>query len=58
MLLKRNNLTIDDVEEIIVGHGPGSYTGLRVSVMVSKMLAYTKGIKLSSVSVYIFIERL
>lgn len=55
MLLKRNDLTIDDVKEIIVGRGPGSYTGLRVSVMVSKMLAYTKNIKLSSVSSLYFL---
>lgn len=55
MLLKRNNLTIDDIKEIIVGYGPGSYTGLRVSVMVSKMLAYTKKIKLSSVSSLYFL---
>src|SRR5690554_2578576 len=56
LLLKRNNLTIDDIDEIIVGHGPGSYTGLRVSVMVSKMLAYTKNIKLSSVSSLYFLS--
>lgn len=56
MLLKRNTLSIDDVKEIIVGHGPGSYTGLRVSVMVSKMIAYTKGIKLSSVSSLYFLS--
>lgn len=55
MLLKRNNLTIDDIGEIIVGHGPGSYTGLRVSVTVSKMIAYTKKIKLSSVSSLYFL---
>lgn len=56
MLLERNNLSIDDINEIIVGHGPGSYTGLRVSVMVSKMIAYTKGIKLSSVSSLYFLS--
>ena len=56
MLLKRNDLTIDNVEEIIVGCGPGSYTGLRVSVMVSKMLAYTKNIKLSTVSSLCFLS--
>lgn|SRR5690554_4214406 len=55
MLLKRNNLTIDDINEIVVGHGPGSYTGLRVSVTVSKMIAYTKNIKLSSVSSLYFL---
>lgn len=56
MLLKRNDLTIDNVEEIIVGCGPGSYTGLRVSVMVSKMLSYTKNIKLSTVSSLYFLS--
>lgn len=56
MILKRNELTIDDITEIVVGHGPGSYTGLRVSVMVSKMLAYTKNIKLSSVSSLYFLS--
>lgn len=56
MLLKRNEMAIDDIDEIIVGHGPGSYTGLRVSVMASKMLAYTKDIKLSSVSSLYFLS--
>lgn len=56
MILKRNNLTINDIKEIVVGEGPGSYTGLRVSVTVSKMLAYTKGIKLSSVSSLFFLS--
>lgn len=49
-LLKENNLTIDNVVQIIVGAGPGSYTGLRVAGMVSKMLAYTKQIDLYEVS--------
>lgn len=55
MILERNELTLDDISEIVVGHGPGSYTGLRVSVMVSKMLAYTRNIKLSSVSSLYFL---
>ncbi|MFP4187196.1 MAG: tRNA (adenosine(37)-N6)-threonylcarbamoyltransferase complex dimerization subunit type 1 TsaB [Acholeplasmataceae bacterium] len=49
-LLKRNRVTIDDVEAIIVGVGPGSYTGIRVAVMVAKMLAYAKDIPLYGVS--------
>ena len=43
-LLKRNKLKLDDIHEIIIGIGPGSYTGLRIAVMVGKMLAYTKHI--------------
>jgi len=49
-LLKRNNLTIDNIDEIIVGVGPGSYTGVRVSVVVAKTLAYSKNINLKQIS--------
>lgn len=44
--LKECNLTFKDFEKIIVGIGPGSYTGLRVSVTVAKMLAWTLNIDL------------
>jgi|SRR5690554_615487 len=49
-LLKRNNLTTDNIDEIIVGVGPGSYTGVRVSVVVAKTLAYSKNINLKQIS--------
>lgn len=49
-LLNNNNLTIDDIDEIIVGIGPGSYTGIRVSVVVAKTLAYSKNITLKQIS--------
>ena len=49
-VLKRNKLTIDEIDEVIIGVGPGSYTGIRISVMVGKMLAYTKGVKLKTIS--------
>lgn len=49
-LLKKNNLTINDIETIIVGVGPGSYTGARVGVVVAKTLAYSKGIELKQIS--------
>lgn len=55
-LLKRRDLTIDDIDKIYVGSGPGSYTGLRVSVMVAKMIAYTKGIELYEVSSLFFLS--
>lgn len=50
LMLKENNLTIDDVKAIYCGKGPGSYTGLRISVTIAKMLASFKDIKLYSVS--------
>lgn len=55
-MLKRKLLTIDQIDEIIVGYGPGSYTGLRIAVMVAKMLAYTKNIKLRAVSSLYFLS--
>ncbi len=55
LLLKRRSIKLDDIKEIYVGVGPGSYTGLRVSVMVAKMIAYTKGIDLYEVSSLYFL---
>ncbi len=55
-MLKRKLLTIDQIDEIIVGYGPGSYTGLRIAVMVAKMLAYTKNIQLKAVSSLYFLS--
>jgi len=54
-LLKRNKLTLDQIDEIIVGYGPGSYTGIRIAVMVAKMLGYTKGIPVKTVSSLFFL---
>lgn len=49
-VLKRNRVSLDQIDEIIIGHGPGSYTGIRIAVVVGKMLAYTKKIPLKVVS--------
>ncbi len=53
-LLKRNRITLSDLDEVIIGIGPGSYTGLRIAVMVGKMLAFTKGVTLKTVSSLLF----
>ncbi len=49
-VLKRNKLNLDMIDEVIIGYGPGSYTGIRIAVVVGKMLAYTKNVKLRIVS--------
>lgn len=49
-LLEKTKLTIDDFDGIYVGRGPGSYTGLRVSGTVAKVLAYVKNIPFYSFS--------
>lgn len=55
LLLKRRDTKLADIKEIYVGVGPGSYTGLRVSVMVAKMLAYTMKIALYEISSLYFL---
>ncbi len=39
-LLKDHSLLIKEIDLLIVGWGPGSYTGLRVGLMTAKALAY------------------
>ena len=43
-------LEIKDFDKIILGKGPGMYTGLRVSMTVAKMFAWTLNIPLFCVS--------
>ena len=39
--LEKTNIELKDFDRIISGIGPGMYTGLRVSLTVAKMLAWT-----------------
>ncbi|MGI6710466.1 MAG: tRNA (adenosine(37)-N6)-threonylcarbamoyltransferase complex dimerization subunit type 1 TsaB [Bacilli bacterium] len=48
--LSLNNLKVKDLDEIIVGLGPGSYTGSRVSLVVAKMFAFTHNVILKTAS--------
>lgn len=48
--LNNNQIAVDDLDELYVGRGPGSYTGVRIACTVAKVLAYAKGIKLFSFS--------
>lgn len=49
-ILKENNLEINDVNEIIVINGPGSFTGVRLGVIVAKTLAYTLKINIKTIT--------
>ena len=55
-LLKKNGVTLEDIHEIVVGEGPGSYTGIRIAVTVGKTLSYAKNIPLYAVSSLIFMS--
>lgn len=48
--LSKNNLQVKDFDKIILGKGPGAYTGLRVSMAVAKMFAWTLNIPLYIIS--------
>ena len=44
------NLDINNVDNIIVANGPGSFTGVRIGVTVAKTLAYSLGCPIHTVS--------
>lgn len=48
--LNKHKLTIKDFNKIILGVGPGAYTGLRVSMSVAKMFSWTLNIPLYTIS--------
>ena len=41
--LAENNATLKDIECLVCGIGPGSFTGVRVGVMYAKTLAFALG---------------
>ncbi len=44
--LKNNSIKLKDIEEVYVGIGPGSYTGVRIATVIGKMIAVMNNIKL------------
>jgi tRNA threonylcarbamoyladenosine biosynthesis protein TsaB len=51
-VLKQEDLTPKDLHGVMVGIGPGSYTGLRVGVVSAKVLAYATGCRLVAVPTF------
>lgn len=49
-LLEENQISINQISKIIIGIGPGSYTGIRIGVTAAKMWATSLGIPIYSVS--------
>jgi len=51
-LLKLESLQPRDLTGVMIGRGPGSYTGLRVGLMSAKAFAYATGCKLIAVDTF------
>lgn len=49
-LFLENKVTVDQVKEIIVINGPGSFTGVRIGCVIAKVMAYTKHIPLKALT--------
>ena len=47
---KDNNISVENIKEVYVGRGPGSYTGLRIAGTVGKVYAFIKNLPLYSFS--------
>jgi tRNA threonylcarbamoyladenosine biosynthesis protein TsaB len=51
-ILNEESLKPSDLAGVMVGRGPGSYTGLRVGLMSAKALAYATGCRLVAVDTF------
>lgn len=49
-LMKKFNINRTDIESIIVGIGPGSYTGVRIALTIAKTMSYALNIPVFPVS--------
>ena len=49
-LLEKYGVNKDDIEEVVVAMGPGSYTGVRIAITIAKTIAVALNTKLYPVS--------
>ncbi|WP_440056431.1 tRNA (adenosine(37)-N6)-threonylcarbamoyltransferase complex dimerization subunit type 1 TsaB (plasmid) [Pseudoalteromonas sp. T1lg65] len=49
-MLREADIGLSDLQGIVFGRGPGSFTGVRISTAVAQGLAYSTGLKLVGVS--------
>lgn len=49
-LLNKAGLVLKDIDQVVVGIGPGSYTGVRIGVSIAKMIGYLNSVPVKTVS--------
>lgn len=49
-IMKRNNVTRKDIDDIYCGIGPGSYTGVRISLTIAKTMSLALNIPVHAIS--------
>jgi len=49
-LLKKHSLFVSDLKEIIVIEGPGSFTGVRIGIVIAKVLGYSLHLPIKTLS--------
>lgn len=55
-LLKKHSLSRTELTQILVVHGPGSFTGLRIGVTIANTIAYALQISIGSISSLAFLR--
>ncbi len=49
-LMEKVNWQVEDIEEVVITRGPGSYTGIRIAMSIAKVLCTRKHIPLYTIS--------
>lgn len=49
-ILKENDLTVQDIKDIVAVNGPGSFTGLRIGLSHAKTMAYALNVPIYLIS--------
>lgn len=50
--MKEANWSADDLDQVVITEGPGSYTGERIAMTIAKVLCTTKNIPLATISTF------